>query len=315
MRLLGGPIDTESGPGWVTIAQTTGEATNAGNTLVLAEVLAGPALLLVVFGGALAIGRRVAGPIERAHMAQLAFTADASHELRTPLTVIEAETSLALQSAREPAADRQTLERVQDEAVQLHRLVDDLLWLARFDSAPKLPEAAPLDLGALAITTAERFAAICEQRGMRLGTTVTGSLAPVITAPPAWIARLLSVLLDNAVRHSPAGASVTVSVAAEAGQVQLTVEDTGPGIPVAQRANIFDRFHRASEAPGGAGLGLAIADAIVRSTGGHWEIGDAPGGGARISVRWQRSPGHAFDQPSVEQAAEAGQPGSITVRP
>lgn len=315
MRLVGGPLDTSNGTGWVTIAQTMAAATNARNTFIVAELLIAPALLLLVFIGALAIGRRVAGPIEQARISQLAFTADASHELRTPLAVIEAESSLALQSARDAVADGQTLERIQDETRHLRRLVDDLLWLARFDSAPAPADAAPVDVGVLAATTTERFRAICDQRGMRLATRVTGNLSPVITAPSEWVARLLSVLLDNAVRHSPSGASVTVTVSGEIGRVHLTVEDTGPGIPAAQRARIFDRFHRASDTADGAGLGLSIADAVVRSTAGHWEIGDAAGGGARMSVWWQRSPGKVFDQPSLEQSAEAGQTGELTARP
>jgi signal transduction histidine kinase len=309
MRLVGGPLNTVGGAGWVTIAQTLGEATNAANTLITAEVLTAPALLLLVFVGALLVGRRVAGPIEQARVAQLAFTADASHELRTPLTVIEAEISLALQSARDPATYQKALERIQDETRELRGLVDDLLWLARFDSAPSAPAAEPTDLGALATTTAERFRPICEQRGMSLTTTVTGSVSPVINAPPEWIARLLSVLLDNAVRHSPAGGSIAVSVGAETGRVHLAVEDNGPGIPAAQRSQVLNRFHRANDTHEGAGLGLAIADAIVRSTGGHWDIGDAPGGGARMSVSWQRSPDRAFEGPSLEQTGEAGQTG------
>lgn len=321
MRLVGGALNTIGGPGWVTIAQTLGEVASAANTLIVAEILIVPALLVLVFIGAMLVGRRVAGPIEQARVAQLAFTADASHELRTPLTVIEAETSLALQSARDPAADQQTLVRIQDEALQLRRLVDDLMWLARFDSAPAAPAAEPIDLGALAVTTAERFRAICDQRGMRLTTAVTGSVSPVITAPSEWVARLLSVLLDNAVRHSPRGSSVTVTIGGDAARVQLTVEDNGPGIPPLQRSQIMNRFHRASDAHEGAGLGLAIADAIVRSSAGHWDIGDAAGGGARMSVWWQRSPGRAFDGPSREQtggtdqAADDGQTTAVSARP
>ena len=91
---------------------------------------------------------------------------------------------------------------------------------------------------------------------------------------------------------------MTVTVGGETSRVHLTVEDTGPGIPAAQRAHIFDRFHRASDAPGGAGLGLAIADAVVRATAGHWEIGDAPqGGGARMSVWWHAQPGQRLRLP------------------
>ena len=71
--------------------------------------------------------------------------------------------------------------------------------------------------------------------------------------------------------------------------MRLTVNDSGPGIPEAERGRVFDRFHRASEAPGGAGLGLAIADAIVRATDGRWHIGTSPAGGASISVSWPLS--------------------------
>jgi signal transduction histidine kinase len=315
MRMVGGPLTTAGGPGWVTIAQTLGEVASAGNTLLVAEALTAPALLLLVFIGALLVGRRVAGPIEQARVAQLAFTADASHELRTPLTVIEAETSLALQSTRDPAAYRQALEHIQDEAHHLRRLVDDLLWLARFDSAPSRPSVEPLDLGALVVTTAARFRPICDQRGTSLATAVTGSISPVISAPPEWIARLLSVLLDNAIRHSPPGSAVTVRVNGDAARVQLAVEDNGPGIPIAQRSQILNRFHTASATHEGAGLGLAIADAVVRSTGGHWDIGAAAGGGARMSVWWQRRQGRAFDSASPEQEDAADAAEGLTTRP
>jgi two-component system sensor histidine kinase CiaH len=304
MRLVGGALTTPQGQGWVTIAQSLGEASSATGTLLVAEVLTAPFLLLFVFLGALLIGRRVAGPLERARLAQLAFTADASHELRTPLTVIEAETSLGLQEKRTITAYQQTLVRIQDETLLLRRLVDDLLWLARFDAAPAAPPAEPIDLGALATTTVQRFTSIAGQRGTTVETSVSGRLSPVIEAPPEWIARLLSVLLDNAIGHSPPRAAVAVRISAEAARVQLSVEDNGPGIPPEERAHIFNRFHRADSEHEGAGLGLAIADAIVRSTGGHWDVGDSPAGGARMTVWWHRRAGKAFDEQSPEQADE-----------
>jgi two-component system sensor histidine kinase CiaH len=304
MRLVGGPINTASGTAWITIAQSLGEVAGATDTLVLAELVTAPLLLLVVFLSALLIGRRVAGPIDQARVAQLAFTADASHELRTPLTVIEAETSLALQIERSPAEYQGVLGRIQDETLHLRGLVDDLLWLARFDAAPSMPAAEPVDVGALATTTTERFRPICDQLGTTLSTAVSGNLSPVITAPAEWIARLLSVLLDNAVRHSPPGSAVSVTVGGDASRVQLVVEDTGPGIPAAEREQIFNRFHRASETPDGAGLGLAIADAIVSSTNGHWDVGDSAAGGARMAVWWPRISDRAFDSASDEQSTD-----------
>jgi two-component system, OmpR family, sensor histidine kinase CiaH len=302
IRIAGGPV----AGGWVAVGQTTSDITRALQTVLLAEAVIAPVLLLAVFFGSWAIGRRVAAPIERARRRQLDFTADASHELRTPLTVIEAETSLALSSARDAGADQQAFERIRDESHHMGRLVRDLLWLAQLDAAPAVPEAAPVDLGTLATTTAERFRAVCEQRGLRLASRVTGTSSPVLTAPAEWLARLVSVLVDNAVRYSSTGGTVGVEVATDGGRVRLAVQDTGPGIPATERDRIFDRFHRATDEPGGAGLGLAIADAIVRGTGGRWEIGDAPGGGARMAVSWARTAGGTYAARSLEQSVGLG---------
>lgn len=82
--------------------------------------------------------------------------------------------------------------------------------------------------------------------------------------------------------------------------MRLTVADSGPGIPEAERSRVFDRFHRATREPGGAGLGLAIAAAIARSTGGRWHIGTSPAGGASVSVSWPRSMSGHRDSRSAE---------------
>jgi signal transduction histidine kinase len=99
------------------------------------------------------------------------------------------------------------------------------------------------------------------------------------------------VLLDNACRYSPVGGSVLVGVSTADRRVVLTVDDSGPGIPEDHRGRVFDRFHRDSAEPGGAGLGLAIADAIVRATSGRWHIGTSSQGGARMSVSWPMAGG------------------------
>jgi signal transduction histidine kinase len=281
MRIAG----AAAGPDHVVLGQTLDAVSQAQSTVVLAELVIGPILLLIVFLGAVAIGRRVAAPIERARQRQLAFTADASHELRTPLAVIEAHTSLALTQDRTVAWYRTAFDRVDRESKRMHRLLDDLLWLARFDAAKAPPSVEPVDLGVLAAQTVDRFSAVAEARGLRLH--VAGSDdGLVVGAPPEWLDRLVGVLLDNACKYSAEGGAVAVSVAASAGRVSLVVDDAGPGIPEADRERIFDRFHRATEAQGGAGLGLAIADAIVRATGGRWQVGSSPAGGARMAVSW-----------------------------
>jgi len=122
-------------------------------------------------------------------------------------------------------------------------------------------------------------------------------MSPVlISAPPEWIDRLAGVLVDNACRHAGPDGKVRIEVRAQGSRVSLTVEDSGPGIPEADRPRLFDRFHRSAEtgaeAGAGAGLGLAIGDSIVRSTGGRWHIGDSPLGGALMSVSWRHSQPH-----------------------
>ena len=270
-------------------ATSLAPVSRAMTTLVITEVVLGPLVLAVAFGGALAIGRRVGGPVEAARRRQLAFTADASHELRTPISVIQAETSLALEGEPDLAAYGEALERVDAEARRLSHLVDDLLWLARADAEPPAPDAEPVDVGVLAAEVGRRFAAVATSRGQRLEVEASATEpAPVVVAPPEWVDRLIGVLLDNACRHAPTGGTVVVAVDSTRDRVRLSVRDSGPGIPEEERERVFGRFHRATEEGGAAGLGLAIGDAVVRQTSGRWEVGRAPEGGASFSVVWPR---------------------------
>jgi signal transduction histidine kinase len=272
------------------VGQSMNGVSQTESTLVAAEIGIGCTLLIVVFFGSVAIGRQVALPIERARQRQLEFTADASHELRTPLSVIEATATLALARGREADWDAGAFGRIDTELKRSRRLVDDMLWLARFDSTGGQPQSEPVDLRVLAAQTADRFGAVAETRGQRLEVLAGGSDDDeIVTAPADWLDRLVGILLDNACRYSPQGGSVAVGVSGEGRRVRLTVDDSGPGIPEAERSRIFDRFHRATDQPGGSGLGLAIADAIVRATGGRWHIGTSAAGGASVSVSWPRS--------------------------
>ena len=271
----------------VIVGQRTAELAATQATLLLAELIIGPVLLLLVFIGAVVIGRRVAAPIERARQRQLAFSADASHELRTPLSVIEAQTSLSLAGQREPSADRAAFERIDRESHRIRRLVDDLLWLARFDALRGAPDAEPVDVGVMATATADRFGVVAEAGKLRLAVEV-GAGTHVVTIPPEWLDRLLGVLVDNACKFSPDGGAVRITVGAEGSRVTLPVDDAGPGIPPDQRELVFDRFHRASSSGSGAGLGLAIADSIVRATHGRWRLGTSDLGGASFAVSWTR---------------------------
>ena len=279
------------GDGWLIAGQSLAGDAHTRRLLLNAELIAGPFVLLAMFLGALLVGLRAQAPVEQSRRRQLEFTADASHELRTPLSVIRAEADVALSAPRSATEYRDALGRIQGESQRLRQLVDDMLWLARFDSRPPPPGSEPVDLAILAQACADRFRAV--------GPAVSAETpdGPVmrpalISAPPEWIDRLAGVLVDNACRHAGPDGKVRIQVRAQGSRVSLTVEDSGPGIPEADRPRLFDRFHRATEAGAGAGLGLAIGDSIVRSTGGRWHVGDSPLGGALMSVSWRHSQPH-----------------------
>ena len=279
------------GSDYVVVAQAMDQVTDAQRTLVLGWLLVAPFLLGFVFVGAVLVGRRVGEPIEAARRRQLEFTADASHELRTPLSVIEAHTSLALAQDRDAEWYRSAFGKVDRESRRMRKLLEDMLWLARFDAAQAPPAAGPLDLGVLVRQAADRFAVVAETRHLRLAVN-TAAEPVVIPASAELVDRLVGVLVDNACKYAPDGGTVDVTVGVESGRAFVAVDDSGPGIAVEDRARIFDRFHRSmatANGTGGAGLGLAIGDAIVHATGGRWAVGSSPAGGARFVVSWARA--------------------------
>jgi signal transduction histidine kinase len=279
---------------WLVAGQSRAGDAHTERLLLYAEVIAGPVLLLAMFFGSLVVGLRALAPVEQSRRRQLEFTADASHELRTPLSVIRAEADVALASPREAAEYRDALTRIRGESQRLRQLVDDMLWLARFDSRPPPPGDEPVELVTLAQACADRFRLVGPEV-----TAATADEPALISAPPEWIDRLAGVLMDNACRYAGPGGQVRIGVRAHGSRVSLTVEDSGPGIPEADRPRLFDRFHRAVDEGPGAGLGLAIGDSIVRSTGGRWQVGDSPLGGALMTVSWRRAQPHRLPAPRL----------------
>jgi two-component system, OmpR family, sensor histidine kinase CiaH len=259
------------------------------SVLLTAALAVSPLLLAGVFASAFVIGRSASKPVEQARVRQLEFTADASHELRTPLTVIEAEVGLALVTERSAGGYRDALQRVSGETHRLRKIVEDMLWLARFDSEPPPPRTELVDVTTVVKQCADRFEPVVKSRNIRLDIEVAADAPALVAAAPEWLDRLIGVLLDNATRYAKSPGQVVVRVDGSSGHVALTVSDDGPGIPLAERQRLFDRFRRIEDNGGeGAGLGLAIADAVVRSTQGRWAVGESTLGGARMTVIWAR---------------------------
>lgn len=271
-------------------AESLAQPHHVRSLLTMSALVVSPALLAAVFVSAFVIGRSASKPVEQARVRQLEFTADASHELRTPLTVIEAEVGLALTTNRTASGYRDALQRVSGETPRLRKIVEDMLWLARFDSEPPAPQAEIVDLATVARQCADRFGPVVTSRNIDLRLTVNGDDHPHVAAAPEWLDRLIGVLLDNATRYAKSPGRVAITVESGSGHVSLTVADDGPGIPAAERPRLFDRFHRIEDNGGqGAGLGLAIADAVVRTTHGRWSLGESVWGGANMTVIWPRA--------------------------
>ena len=226
------------------------------------------------------------------------FVADASHELRTPLTSIRGYAELFRRGAADdPATLRRSMERIEGEAIRMGGLVDDLLLLARLDEGRPL-ERSPVDLTALAADAVHDAAAADPGRPVALDAP-----QPVeVDGDRGRLTQVLVNLLANARTHTPPGTPVDVAVRTENGLAEVAVVDHGPGIPDDHKRLVFDRFHRTDPSRtrdrGGAGLGLAIVDAVVRAHGGSVDVGDTPGGGATFTVRLPRRAARQDTAPS-----------------
>lgn len=194
---------------------------------------------------------------------QQRFTADASHQLRTPLAGIQTQAEMALRE-HDPARIRRALEWIQAGTSHLSHLVSQLLALSRVEpGSGREDEMQNVDLEALARDTTAEWVSAALQRQIDLG--FESPHAPVPVRGNAMLLReLLSNLLDNAIRYTPAQGNVTLAVSAGSDTAQVTVEDNGPGIPEAEREHVFERFHRLQEnESSGCGLGLAIVREIA----------------------------------------------------
>jgi heavy metal sensor kinase len=215
--------------------------------------------------------------LDRAFAVQRRFTADASHELRGPLTALRGELDLALKRDRSSEEYRAALTRCREEVVRLTRLATDLLTLARSEAGLAPQEQTEVDLRTVAERVTARYQAIAAEQGLRVALEGPAAL---VRGDPAMLERVVSNLVDNAVKHSPAGGAVHVAIQLD-DTVRLTVRDQGPGVPREHQSQLFDRFFRGpSPRRNGdsTGLGLAIAKAAAEAHGGRLEFrGNDPG--------------------------------------
>lgn len=262
-------------------------------------------VLLAVVGGLLLAGAALAyaavhvvNELRAASKAKTDFLADVSHELRTPLTVLQgnAEIGLTLDGSHN---HKDILEAIAKESRKMTRMVEDLLFLARSDSA-----SSPLDMEhihALSFLTelAERAKSLARERGARLETDLSGG--GELEVDQSRVEQAVLVLVDNAAKYGPLGGEITLSSETQSGYLRITVADKGTGIPEEELPRVFERFYRMDKARsrklGGSGLGLPIAKTIVEAHGGYIKAESHMAEGTRMSIYLPLIPGTDGERP------------------
>jgi signal transduction histidine kinase len=227
----------------------------------------------------------MASEIQRSRGSEQAFLADISHELRTPLTSIQGFAQAIVDGEARGDAVSHVAEIIHREARRLVRMVEGLLQVARLESGGQSmarEEITPSRLLESAIAALE-----VQAKDADVSFEVVGAEAlPTLRGDPDKLAQLFLNVLDNAVKHSPRGTTVQVRGSRDNGAIVIRVRDSGSGLPQGAQARLFQRFYRGENAQrDGAGLGLAIAQAIAQAHGGSIRATNVDGGGAEFAVR------------------------------
>jgi heavy metal sensor kinase len=248
--------------------------------------------------------------LEAAFLRQSRFTSDASHELRTPLAVIRSHAELALSKPRTADEYRETLAACLAAASRMAALVDGLLTLARADAGRLDADFKSVDLESVVEEVVDQYRPQAQSAAVSLSTSLDGPA--VVRGDLAFLSRIAGNLLSNAIRYTPAGGSVRVSLVADGREARLAIEDTGCGMSPEDQRQVFDRFFRAdkarSRALGGNGLGLAICRSLVEAHGGTITFHSVLDRGTRFEVRLPLAVARAVieSQPSLPSPELSG---------
>ena len=233
--------------------------------------------------------------LEDAIQSSKQFVADASHELRTPLTVMRGELEGLAQDGTLRGETREALGSVLEEVERLAKIVENLLALSRLDAGEAPAEWVRLDLARLAADTAEQMNLLAEDKRVTIRCRVSGPVP--VEGDRARLKQVVVNLLDNAIKYTPSGGHVSLSVRAEGTDAVLEVTDDGIGMPPEALPHVFKRFYRVDDSrsreQGGAGLGLSIVKSICSAHGAVVQVRSTPGGGSTFSIRQPLAAGGA----------------------
>lgn len=229
--------------------------------------------------------------LERSFAAMKRFTSDASHELRTPLTAIRTVGEVGLRNDSGPAAYRETIGSMLEDVGRLTHLVEAMLMLSRAEAGRIPVNRQDGSVAELVEDVAAQLNVLAEEKNQTIAVSATGPTRAKID--PIIVRTALMNLADNAIRYSPPGTRIEISVRGLESSVEVAVRDQGPGISPEHQQRLFERFYRVDEArsrqDGGAGLGLSIARWAVEAHDGRLEVSSRPGAGSVFTVTLPRS--------------------------
>ena len=264
-----------------------GDTIQALNTLQMLLLLVGGLTLAGATIGGYFLAARALDPARLAFARQQGFIADAAHELRTPLTLLRADAEVLLRGReRFEPDDAALLEDIVAETGHLSSLSTTMLTLARLDSGAQHHERDVVDLASVAASVVQRARALADERGIAL--TLGAAPQAQVIGDRELLEQASLILVDNAIKYAGEGSAVEVSVAAKDGKQRLVVHDTGPGIAAEHLPHLGERFYRPdkarSRAAGGAGLGLSLAQGIMKLHDGELTVASAPGKGTTATL-------------------------------
>jgi signal transduction histidine kinase len=229
---------------------------------------------------------QMAGTVDRHEQLRRDLVADVAHELRTPVAILQAGHEALLDGVADPTPGQ--LASLHEEVLRLARMISDLQIMATTDAAAVQLSRRRCDLATLAADAADSVAGRFETAGITLERRLT---AAWIVGDPRWLHQVITNLLTNALKFTPAGGQVTTTTGPSGADAVLKVTDTGTGIPAAELPRIFDRFWRGSQATQtpGTGVGLAVADELTRAHGGQLTAASQPGQGTTMTLTLPRA--------------------------
>ncbi|MBV9791379.1 MAG: histidine kinase [Chloroflexi bacterium] len=286
VRVLTYRLTREDGPALIQVGRTL-----RGQDEALQRLLLG--LVAIACGGAALLGwsswwlaGRSLRPAEEAWERQQAFIANASHEIRAPLTLLRASAEVARLSYESDATQRELLDDVVDEADHMTQLVEDLLLLSRLDAQRVTVERTPLPIAPLLGDLQRQLGRVANERGITLQVTQANG---TILGDAAKLRQVLLIVVDNALRHTPAGGAVRLSAQPRGKSIELAVADNGEGIAPEHLPHLFERFYRVDSSRGqeqhGSGLGLSIAKALIEAQDGRISIVSQVKAGTTVTLR------------------------------